>query len=214
MKKSESIKNIAAALAKFQAEVRDPRKEADNPYFKSKYVTLDALVDCVRPVLAKHGLSFLQEPAGDGQNISVTTTLFHESGEWLESEPFVMKAAKVDPQGAGSAVTYGRRYTLQAILGVTWCEKDDDGNAASGLTAKPATPAKQAAPAKPIRPAEDEEKISRAERQHIVDSAVKMYGEDAKRKTMEILAFFGYKKTADVRPIDYPQIVSMICGKK
>ena len=69
-------------------------------------------------------------PGGDGQQITITTILMHESGEWMESEPFTLKATKIDPQGAGSAVTYGRRYSLSAILGVAW-DADDDGAAAS-----------------------------------------------------------------------------------
>lgn len=130
MKHSESIANLAAALAKFQAEVIDPTKDEKNPFFKSKYVPLDGLIAAVRPVLTKHGLSYLQFPSGDGQNITVTTMLLHESGEFIESEPFTLRAAKVDAQGAGSAVTYARRYSLSSILGVAW-QEDDDGNAAS-----------------------------------------------------------------------------------
>lgn len=130
MKLSENIANLAAALAKFQAEVIDPTKDENNPFFKSKYVPLDGLIAAVRPVLTKHGLSYLQFPSGDGQNVTVTTVLLHESGEYIESDPFTLRAAKVDAQGAGSAVTYARRYSLSAILGVAW-QEDDDGNAAS-----------------------------------------------------------------------------------
>ena len=130
MKRSENIANLAAALAKFQAEVIDPTKDEKNPFFKSKYVPLDGLIAAVRPVLTKHGLSYLQFPSGDGQNVTVTTVLLHESGEYIESDPFTLRAAKVDAQGAGSAVTYARRYSLSAILGVAW-QEDDDGNAAS-----------------------------------------------------------------------------------
>ena len=98
---------------------------------------LDGLLDAIRPVLSKHGLSVLQMPGGDGQQITITTILMHESGEWMESEPFTLKAQKVDPQGAGSAVTYGRRYSLSSILGVAW-DTDDDGQAASKpIAAKP-----------------------------------------------------------------------------
>ena len=81
MKRSENIANLAAALAKFQAEVIDPTKDEKNPFFKSKYVPLDGLIAAVRPVLTKHGLSYLQFPSGDGQNVTVTTVLLHESGE-------------------------------------------------------------------------------------------------------------------------------------
>ena len=130
MNKSESIKELATALAKFQSEVKDPAKDSDNPFFKSKYVELDGLLAAVRPVLSKNGLSFIQSPGGDGQNITITTLLMHSSGEWIEFEPLTLKAAKTDPQGAGSAITYARRYALSAILGVAW-DADDDGNKAS-----------------------------------------------------------------------------------
>jgi len=128
--KSESIKEIASALAKFQAEVKDPVKDSDNPFFKSKYVELDGLLAAVRPVLSKNGLSFIQSPGGNGQDITITTLLMHSSGEWIEFDPLTLHAVKTDPQGAGSAITYARRYALSAILGVAW-DADDDGNKAS-----------------------------------------------------------------------------------
>ena len=128
MQKSDSIAALAKALAAFQGEVKDPTKDGKANY--GKYVQLDGLLDAIRPVLSKHGLSVLQMPGGDGQQITITTILMHESGEWMESEPFTLKATKIDPQGAGSAVTYGRRYSLSAILGVAW-DADDDGAAAS-----------------------------------------------------------------------------------
>ena len=80
--RSESIAALAKALAAFQGEVRDPSKGSDNPFFKSKYVSLDGLVAAVRPVLSRHGLSYLQFPGGDGQLVTMRTMLLHESGEW------------------------------------------------------------------------------------------------------------------------------------
>ena len=62
MKHSDELKNLAKALAKFQADIKDPARDKDNPYFKSKYVALDGLLDAVRPVLAANGLSFIQSP--------------------------------------------------------------------------------------------------------------------------------------------------------
>lgn len=129
MKSSESIKNIALALAAFQGEVKDPSKDGKANY--GKYVQLNGLLETIRPALSKHGLSFLQFPSGDGTLITITTLLMHTSGEWIESDPFCLKAQRVDPQGAGSAVTYGRRYSLSSVLGVAW-DEDDDGNKASG----------------------------------------------------------------------------------
>src|SRR5690606_332377 len=81
----------------------------------------------VRPLLSKHGLSIVQSPSGDGERISSHTMLIHESGEWIEFDPLVLKAEKMTPQGAGSAITYGRRYALSAVLGIS-SEDDDDGN--------------------------------------------------------------------------------------
>lgn len=153
MKKSESIIELAKALAKFQSEIKDPSKSGKANY--GKYVTLDELLESIRPVLSQNGLSFLQFPGGDGQLITITTVLLHSSGEWIESEPFTLKSQKVDPQGAGSAVTYGRRYSLSAILGVAW-DTDDDGQASSHAIvstterkAEPPTPINQTKPAFP-----------------------------------------------------------------
>lgn len=153
MKKSESTIELAKALAKFQSEIKDPSKSGEANY--GKYVTLDELLESIRPVLSQNGLSFLQFPGGDGQLITITTVLLHSSGEWIESEPFALKSQKVDPQGAGSAVTYGRRYSLSAILGVAW-DTDDDGQASSHAIvstterkAEPPTPINQTKPAFP-----------------------------------------------------------------
>lgn len=130
MQHSESIAKIAEALAAFQADVKDPRRDGNNPHFRSKYVQIDALLSAVRPILSKHGLSVVQSTGGDGQNINVTTMILHQSGEWIETDALNLRAVKADPQGAGSAVTYGRRYSLSAALGVAW-DDDDDGEAAS-----------------------------------------------------------------------------------
>jgi hypothetical protein len=131
MQRSESIRNIAKALAGFQAEVKNPANTADNPFYKSKYAPLSDVLNIVRPLLTKHGLSVFQSPSGDGQNVTVTTVIMHESGEWIESDPLTLKADKATAQGAGSAITYARRYAISAVLGIS-SEDDDDGNFASG----------------------------------------------------------------------------------
>ena len=137
LNKSESIKNLAVALAKFQGEVRNAPKSANNPFFKSKYTPLDVVVDHIRPILEKNGLSYIQSCGGDGALVTVTTLILHESGEWIELEPLALKADKVTAQGAGSAITYARRYALTAAFGIA-SDEDDDGNAASG-NGKPKT---------------------------------------------------------------------------
>lgn len=128
MKTSESIKNIAIALKNFQNSVNDPVKSGRANY--GKYVTLDALISVARQYLSENGLSFMQIPGGNGQDITITTVLLHDSGEWIETEPFTVRVSKHDAQGAGSAVTYLRRYSLSSILGMAW-DDDDDGFKAS-----------------------------------------------------------------------------------
>jgi len=138
MKKSESIANIATALCDFQGEITNPKNTQANPFFKSSYSPLSEVINTTRPILAKHGLSVLQSPSGDGEHIIITTLLMHISGEWIEADPLVLKADKITAQGAGSAISYGRRYSLSAILGIS-SEMEDDGNHASGNNDKPQT---------------------------------------------------------------------------
>ena len=126
MNKSESIKELAIALCAFQSEVEKIKKTATNPFFKSKYATLSDILDVIREPLASNGLSFVQFPSGE---YGLSTMLMHVSGEWL-SESYIMKPVKTDPQGAGSVITYQRRYALGAILGLN-IDVDDDANASS-----------------------------------------------------------------------------------
>lgn len=127
---SESINDIAAALAKAQAEMENVAKDRENPHFRSRYATLAGVLDEVRPKLAQQGISIFQAPInGEGNNIGVATRLIHSSGQWIESTVFV-QPTKFDAQGVGSVLTYLRRYSLMAVAGVG--PEDDDGNAAVG----------------------------------------------------------------------------------
>jgi hypothetical protein len=128
--KSESIVNIAKALIAFQGEVKPIDKDGTNPHFRSSYTTLDNMIDETKQLLQKHGLTVLQFPGGDGEKVTIRTMILHTSGEWIESEPLVLRPTKNDPQGIGSAITYGRRYSYAAALSLSLGD-DDDGNAAS-----------------------------------------------------------------------------------
>ena len=144
MKTSDSIKAIAPAFAKAQAAVANTVKSAVNPHFKNKYVPLDDLIPVVKSALLAEGIAFVQgaEPS-EGDVLHLTTRLIHTSGEWIEST-LSMKPSKADPQGIGSCITYARRYSLAAMVGVV-SDDDDDANAASA-PAK-AAPKEKAAPA-------------------------------------------------------------------
>lgn len=128
MQKSESIKHIAAALNKAQAEMSGAKKGANNPFFKSKYADMNSVVDAVRIPFCNNGLSYSQFPIMQDNKVGVETILMHESGEWM-SDILVLPMVKQDPQAAGSAITYAKRYALQSIAGIP--SEDDDGNAAS-----------------------------------------------------------------------------------
>jgi len=131
MSDSDSKAAMYKAFAAAQAEFVTVKQTAVNPFFKSKYAELSAYVEMVKPVLKKHGFSFSQPTKSDEGGVSVKTVLYHESGELIESEWLTLKPDKNTPQGAGSAITYARRYSLTSFLGLVSEGEDDDGNAAS-----------------------------------------------------------------------------------
>ena len=128
---SESIANLAKALATVQGKLTYAKKDSKNPFFKSNYADLESVWDACRDLLASNGLAVSQFPGTYSEldkSMSLTTILTHESGEWISQE-MSLPVTKTDPQGAGSAITYMRRYALAAVVGVV--QADDDGNAAS-----------------------------------------------------------------------------------
>jgi len=140
MTHSEQINELATALAKAQGQIEGAKKDAANPFFKSKYADLASVWDACRSALAVNGLAVIQSPSADGMRVSVDTLLTHGSGQWMAGT--VSVTAKEDtPQAIGSAITYLRRYALQSFVGVA--PEDDDGNAASAkgsnVTAIPVT---------------------------------------------------------------------------
>lgn len=126
---SETLGDIAKALLVFQSKVATIKRDGENPHFKSKFATLDNIIEGIKTPLAEAKLAYTQFPAGENM---LVTVLMHENGEWMQST-VKMLPVKSDPQGQGSAITYMRRYSLAAMLGLA-TEVDDDGNAASGTT--------------------------------------------------------------------------------
>lgn len=127
MEKSISISNLAKALIKFHTNMEKIKKDAANPFFKSKYASLSNILEAINEPLIESGLSFSQFPIGE--NGLVTILIHGESGEFIQSH-YEMKPVKDDPQGRGSVITYQRRYALAAVLGLN-IEEDDDGNTAT-----------------------------------------------------------------------------------
>jgi len=152
MEKSESIKELATALNAAQATLQVAKKGSQNPYFKSKYADLLSVWDAARPALTENGLSVSQIGETDSEGRAyLETILLHTSGEWIKGKlPLMME--KPSPQAQGSAITYARRYSLSAILGLCTEEDDDGEKAMSRGTPKetPAQPPVQDAPICPI----------------------------------------------------------------
>ena len=151
LNKSESISEIAKALSAFQGEVSNAKKDAkvSAGSIKYNYATLETVIDVVRPILAKNGLSFVQSMKTTVESMEIMTLLMHSSGEWIECGGVTFKVNDHKPQNLGSLMTYGKRYGLMAALGVA-TEEDDDGAQAqeAAKNAKPTAVEKTAKNAK------------------------------------------------------------------
>ncbi|HQN46346.1 MAG TPA: ERF family protein [Rugosibacter sp.] len=123
------MKNIATAFVKAQRDFAPALKTSTNPHFKSKYADLATCVEAVIDALNTNGIAMIQRTHDDETGVTVETVFIHESGETIESGRLHVPAAKNDPQGYGSALTYARRYSLMAACGIA--PEDDDGNSAS-----------------------------------------------------------------------------------
>jgi len=158
MQKSEKLNELTAALVKVQAELKAAKKDARHEFIGSTYADLSSVWEACRALLAQNGLAVIQTNARADGGVVIETMLAHSSGQWIMGELFIPVAGnekgKSLAQMYGSAVSYGRRYGLQAIVGV--CADDDDGQAAGGRAnqgqqqqqARQETPPSQAASAR------------------------------------------------------------------
>lgn len=136
----EEKTNLYKGMSKFRKQLKQPKLDGDNPFFKSGYVTLEGVQKAVDEALKDTGLSYIQKVYNDGNGgVGVETIIMHEEGESLSSGQLSLRPTKNDPQGYGSAITYAKRYQLAAMFGVS-SDKDDDGNAASQPQQQQQTP--------------------------------------------------------------------------
>ena len=153
MNRSESVIKLAQALVKAQKEMESAKKDAANPFFKSKYADYGAVLEACKGPLNNNGIVILQPHSIhvtlNGVIGTVETILLHESGEFISSDTQIKCAKENDPQALGSAISYARRYGLQSLVALP--TEDDDGNAGAGNTKAPQgrTPV---APTKPVAP--------------------------------------------------------------
>jgi hypothetical protein len=121
------MQKIASAFIKAKKEFSPALKDKTNPAFRSKYADLGACLEAVNDALLNNGIALVQRTAEDATGVTVETVFLHESGELMEGGRLHVPAAKQDPQGYGSALTYARRYSLMTACGIA--PEDDDGNA-------------------------------------------------------------------------------------
>ena len=147
-------KNIYMALAAAQSQMGPVLKGAVNPHFKSKYADLAACVEAVIDALNDNGIALIQQSHECADGVIIETLFIHESGETLSGGKLHFPASKQDPQGYGSAMTYARRYALQAACGIA--PEDDDGNRAAQA------PKAAQKPSRPVRSREEVETLVKA----------------------------------------------------
>lgn len=222
MQRSDSIAKLAPAFVSAQGELDNVAKDAQNPHFRSSYASLPAILDAVRPVLARHKLGVMQFPVDCGEGrVGVETIVMHESGEFM-CHTYSARAVKDDPQGYGSAITYARRYALAAVLGIS--QDDDDGNAASAAPRRQQRQAtrEEQAPyrgqeARVERPAAATKapgKITAAQRNRLFA----IVGEEGKRANLtaaqaheelrSVASRYGYASSADITTEHYDTIIA------
>jgi hypothetical protein len=128
MNTDRATPDLFAALAAAQGEIENAEKNSTNPHFRSRYADLAEVLNTIRPVFARHGLSLIQSTEFDGESVAVTTLLAHASGGYITARASCVPA-KTDAQGVGAATTYLRRYSAAAVAGIA--QEDDDGSAAA-----------------------------------------------------------------------------------
>lgn len=126
---SAAINELAAALAKAQGEMKNAKKSADNPFFKSKYADLAEVTDACREPLTKNNIAVIQGTVTRENKCGVRTMLAHASGQYFACTALAVPKDN-GPQATGSVWTYLRRYSLAAMTGVA--TEDDDGEKAEG----------------------------------------------------------------------------------
>jgi hypothetical protein len=135
MEQSESINELSAALAKAQAEIRNPGKNTKNTFFKNEYADLTSVLGCIRPVASANGLSFIQAVEAYSGNVAVTSQINHSSGQWIKqvASVEVPKASKNPIQDLGSMATYLKRYQAQSMWSVCADEDTDAQDLTLGI---------------------------------------------------------------------------------
>ena len=129
---SENLDKLFKGMNTFRSQLKQPVKDANNPFFKSNYVTLEGVQNAIDAAIKGTGLAYTQIVKNDDNGgVGVETIITHESGQYLTTGALVLRPEKPTPQGYGSTITYAKRYQLASAFGVS-SDVDDDGNVGSG----------------------------------------------------------------------------------
>ncbi len=186
------MQKIATALVKAQKAFGPALKTSTNPHFKSKYADLAACIEAVIDALNDQGIALIQQSHECADGVTIETPFIHESGETLSGGKLHVPASKQDPQGYGSAMTYARRYALQAACGIA--PEDDDGNRAV------ASPKPAEKPSRAIRSkAEVETLVKAATTPELLTTVWKALLREERDMVREIAAEHGEKLKLDAK---------------
>ena len=202
IEQSESITELAGALVEAQSEFPTVGKNSTNPHFKSNYADLTAIIETVRPVLAKHGLAVLQFPSTSDGADSLTTCLVHKSGQFMRATARLATSVRgnsATAQEVGSAMTYCRRYGIQSVLGLV--AEDDDGKKASQRQ-RPQSGSARAATQAP--------KISGAQRKRMWAIAKEHDFDEAGLRQIVFEVTGDGETTANLTIADYDQVIEKL----
>ena len=186
------MQQIATALVKAQKAFAPALKTATNPHFRSKYADLAACIEAVVDALNANGIALIQRTHDSDNGVAIETLFVHESGETISGGIFHVPAAKQDPQGYGSALTYARRYSLMSACGIA--PEDDDAESAvkSPPKASPRVAPKQEPPAAPV--ASNEEIALRIDRCKTIAELQVLYAELNPEQQAACLQKFSLRK--------------------
>lgn len=209
------MSKLSAALVAFQSECPSVAFDSRNPHFKSRYASLAAIHNVVTPLLAKHGLAVIQFPVSEAGHAGCVTRIVHVSGEMMEDR-LLLPLAKNDPQGAGAAITYARRYGLSGALGIV-TEEDDDGEAASGRAAAVERPMRQPEPRAekraPAMSAANREKLKFAARERMKEMTGDSGSADDTMTILKAVAKgLGHPNPLELKDADFPAALAAVQG--
>lgn len=199
--RSESLNELFGALAKAQAEMQVAELSSANPFFKSKYADFTTIVKASRPALTKNGLCVIQQILPNDAFGVLHTILGHSSGQYIESQVDI-KPIKADVQSLGSYITYLKRYSYTALVGITTGDEDDDGEAAMSRESKPQAKSQPA-------PVIEEDCIEKHDEEFLRD-ALNGFPEMAE----DILKKLNYDSLSQIKKSEFKRVLNHVIKKK